>query len=283
MLHKGLPDSTFMLEYSDEDAHQVLSNELYRIVNQLLHPHAKLDQTSSLLLRHKMPFDIGKPNQHDTKAEFEREFQIVNDAKDALRKLVPLFLRSDEKDEEMIRTLDLLETDLDHIFMQNAPQVPIDSVTELIRSNLADVGAMSVIMLILIDFYGALRTRSDELVEQKDMFWNVSHRAPDYYARAIANRLAKLYAKETGQRPTSGSSGENGEPSTNFTRALEEIYQLLDIKSKPRSPADWAIRNLTDEDLLPEPTVGQILGLGPPPANLGLGSIFNTEQKGSRE
>ncbi|KAJ01536.1 hypothetical protein [Sulfitobacter mediterraneus] len=272
-----------MHKNSDEDAELALSNELYRIVNQLLHPHVKLDQTSSLLLRHKMPFDIGKPNQHDTKAEFEREFQIVQGAMEALRKLVPLFLRNEEKDEETVRTLDLLEADLDHNFMQNSPRVPINSVTNLIRSNVADVGAMSVIVLILIDFYRALRTRSDELEEQKDMFWNVPHRAPDYYARAIANRLAKLYAKETGQRPTSGSSGENGEPSTSFTRALEEIFQLLDIKSKPRSPADWAIRNLTDEDLLPEPTVGQILGLGPPPANLSLGSIFDIEQKGSRE
>lgn len=131
-----------------------------------------------------------------------------------------------------------------------------------------------------------MRRRREELEEQRDKFWNKPHRAPDYYARAIANRLAKLYAQKTGKRPTSGSSGVNGEASTGFTKALEQIFQLLEIKSGPRSPADWAIKNLKDEDFDQPPVPLTNLGfpkpLGLRPEDYPMGALLGIEPKGTK-
>ncbi|MEO1028814.1 MAG: hypothetical protein AAFX02_07120 [Pseudomonadota bacterium] len=77
----------------------------------------------------------------------------------------------------------------------------------------------------------------------------MSHRAPDYYARAIALRLARLYASEVGERPTYGTSGETGEPSTGYTRALRDVFEILEIDAREKIYATWAVKHLNDDDL----------------------------------
>lgn len=91
----------------------------------------------------------------------------------------------------------------------------------------------------------------DALSEQEDLYWSLSHRAPDYYARSIALRLAKLYARETETRPTVGTSGETGDPSTGYLRALKETFEVLGIGTGVRSPAEWAVQQIGEEDLEP--------------------------------
>lgn len=80
----------------------------------------------------------------------------------------------------------------------------------------------------------------------------MTNRSPNYYARTIALRLARLYAKEMGHRPTLGISREGNFPSTDFGRALEEVFTILNITASFRNAARWAIEQLTDEDMRPQ-------------------------------
>ena len=92
-----------------------------------------------------------------------------------------------------------------------------------------------------------------DLKDHKEKFWKFKHRAPDYYARTIALRLAKLFAREVGQRPTFGTAAEGDYPSTAYGRALEEVFEILEIKQKVRTHAKWAIQQITEEDMNPPP------------------------------
>lgn len=257
-----------------------LSDKLFDIVNELMGPHGPVERRNGLVSFAEPPFDISKPNQHDSKLEFEREFKIVSDAVAALHKLVPLFLHTD--DEEQARTLNALEVQLDAKMLRGVPEAPVESITDLVRRTVADAGGVAASTWVCIDFFRALKERLDELEEQRDKFWNLPHRAPDYHARTIANRLAKLYARETGVKPTSGSSAVGGDASTKFTKALEQIFELLGIKSGPRSPADWAIKNLKKEDFAPKTGVKTITGLGKRPSKLSPVSILGANPERSK-
>ena len=255
------------------------SLRLFQIVNELLHPHASVFQKRGLGGFEEAPFDISKPNQHDTKAEFESEYAIVTDAIEALRTLVPLFLK--REDEQQQRYFEALEVNLNAKMSKKAAEIPVTSAMDLIRRTVADTGGVKASTWVFLDLFRALQTRQTELEEQRDKFWNVPHRAPDYYARAIANRLAKLYAQKTGRRPTSGSSGITGEASTSFTKALEQIFELLEIRSGVRSPADWAIRNLSEEDFEPQLPGTDNLGLTPKLDGPSLGAFLGFGSEGS--
>ncbi|MFY0645928.1 hypothetical protein [Sulfitobacter geojensis] len=249
-----------------------LSQELFRIVNELLHPQATVHQQLGVATFEEAPFDISKPNQHDSKVEFASEYRIVAESIAALRKLVPLIIKSEDEGHQ--RTLDALEVKLNAKMNQGAPAAPVESAVDLVRRAVADAGGVAASSWVFIDFFRALQSRRIELDEQRDKFWNVPHRAPDYYARAIANRLAKLYAHKTGRKPTSGTSGMTGDASTSFTKALEQIFKLLEIRSGVRSPADWAIKHLSEEDFEPKMSGLANLGLGQRPGAPILGSIL---------
>ena len=124
--------------------------------------------------------------------------------------------------------------------------------TDLVRKNVADIGGFNATLYVLLDFWMALSSRHDELKDQNEKFWNLPHRAPDYYARAIALRLARLFARVTGQRPTYGSSGVSGDPSTSYSRALKQVFKLLGIKGGIRTHAEYAVAQITEEDLKPQ-------------------------------
>ena len=97
--------------------------------------------------------------------------------------------------------------------------------------------------------------------DQEELFWSTNHRPPNYYARTIALRLARYYARETQERPTVGTSGDGGHPSTAYTKALEEVFEELGIKATVRLPAKWAVNQITEDDLKPR-MLGGVLGLG---------------------
>ena len=134
---------------------------------------------------------------------------------------------------------------------QAAPRPKIDDAITLVRRNVADLGSYMSTVLVMLDFLSALAARHHQLKEQEKTFWQVRHRAPDYFARAIALRLAKLYANETQERPTIGTSSETGDPSTGFSRAVGKTFALLGIETGARRPAEWAVQQLTDEDFKP--------------------------------
>ena len=235
----------------EETPRSDLNDVLHDIVDRMLAPFGKTSQPSPpSLLGANYPIDITKPNQHDSKGAFLSELSVVEKAIEHAEGFLGLFL--DFGSEQAPATnLDRFEEAIDATMQSASSLVPITSTSELIRRNIAETGGLNGSLWIMVDIRHAMKMRLEELKEQHDQFWNVPHRAPDYYARAIASRLAKLFARETGKRPTSGSSPVSGGASTGFTRALEDIFELLDIESGTRTPAEWAIKNLTEDDFKP--------------------------------
>lgn len=202
-----------------------------------------------------------------------------------ISELIELLAGSNEQ-QDSVEMLVRLGPIIDQKFARSAPRGQISSPVDLIRKNIADVGAFTASMYVLLDLWAVLSERKAELQDQEEQFWNVKHRPPDYYARAISLRLAKLYAQKTGQYPTLGTSGETSDPSTGFSRALREIFDLLDISTGVRSPAEWAIGQLTELDL--SPPVNALLGFRPPMGRTSgtkdnIRNIANALAKGSKK
>lgn len=112
-----------------------------------------------------------------------------------------------------------------------------------------DVGQSISLAFILTRYQSGLAKRQMELADQEREFWSGASRPPNHYARTIGLRLARLYAQEKQEFPTVGVSGEGGHPSTAFTRALQEVFELLEIKSNVRNAASWAVAQLSDQDI----------------------------------
>lgn len=228
-----------------------LADQLHGIVDEMLEPHGKRSSRGNALLTNDIPpFDFTQPNQHETKAAFLREKRLVEDSLRKLEKLVEMFLE-DEPESERNEAIRNLRRRLESKIRQSASNRRVESAFSLVRKNFADTGAWYCSLFVFSDLVAGLRERLKELQEQEERFWNINHRAPDYYAREIALRLARLYAREVGEFPTLGTSPVDGSPSTAFTRALQQVFQVLGIKSQPRSPAEWAVGQLTEEDLKP--------------------------------
>lgn len=236
----------------DDHEEPTIADQLHEIVDRMLSPLGKKSPRgmTTLLGGSSPPFDYKKPNEHDSKAEFLLEKEAVQEGLNFARGLFGV-LTSNEEDAERTAMLGKLKAQVDQKLHRSAPRPPIADPFQLVRKNVASVGGYAATVWVILDLWAALAERMNELKGQEAKFWNVKHRAPDYYARTIALRVAKLYARETGQRPTFGTSGETGDPSTGYSRALGEIFALLGIKTAVRSPAEWAIAELTDEDLRP--------------------------------
>lgn len=215
----------------------------------------------SALLSSSAPLDFSKPNEHDSKAEFLEEQRAVEACLEHVQSAVNVLIpNQDDSDDDPKRLmLDRLRPIIDSKYLAQTNELEVTDALSMVRKNVGQTGAFTSILLILLDFWIVLGERKQELKNQEDKFWNVKHRAPDYYARAIALRLAKLYAREAGKRPTLGTSPISGEPSTTFGRALQEIFAILEITATVRPYAKWAVEQLTEDDLAEGPTLGDVL------------------------
>ena len=197
------------------------------------------------------PFDISKPNKHDTKGEFLTELAIVEKLSAEFESLLGT-LRAAFKDDHpqrgAVRAIkNVVDANVRERLSNRAVEHPIDVAVDVA----ARVGTTATTAFLVFEWLDALSSRKLELKLQEQEFWSGKGRAPDHYARIIALRFAKEVARHTGKKPTFGTSSYGDNPSTEFGRALDEIFDVLGIKTNFRHPAIWAIDQLTDEDLKP--------------------------------
>lgn len=200
------------------------------------------------------PFDVSRPNLHDSKADFLEEMSAVSTALENARPLLELLYKgvtSAGGPEQGVVTQALKYIDATVRSKHRSDR--LDSVFDLTRSNAAKIGFSITLMYMLFDFVEALKSRKQELESQAAIFWSGAGRAPNHYARTIALRFAKLVARSTGKKPTFGTARDGGHPSTDFGRALEEIFGVLKVKADVRNAARWAVGELVDGDLQPLP------------------------------
>lgn len=198
------------------------------------------------------PFDISRPNIHDSKREFLLEKEAVEAIAKHLAGIIDqIFVPSDQENADLDAMVDRLGAAIELGAQQKNSRRKIASPADVSLNNIHLTGFFYGSLRVIIDMRIVYEQRLKELQDQEKQFWNVTNRAPNHYARTIALRLARLYASEKGQRPTFGVSREGNFPSTDFGRALEEVYAVLEIKASFRNAARWAIDQLTEEDLFP--------------------------------
>ena len=264
---------TFMQESQTKKiADALLSNKMARlhdIVDRMLEP---LGKTSERLragfaanARLLPPFDINRPNEHETKADFNAELAVVTKSLEHVTCLIETMLFDAKEGDGVAPEIKKLSGILNRKLRENAAAFEVSSASDLVRHNLAEAGGYTTFLMVLLDMQLALQDRARELEDQKSKFWNLAYRAPDYYARFLALNLARLYCRQVGALPTYGTSGETGEPSTDFCRALKEVYAVLEHDVNEREHARWAVSQLTERDIetRQEGLLGSVFGLTP--------------------
>lgn len=208
--------------------------------------------------------DVSKPTIHDSKAEFQAELTRINRALVGLRDAQEQLLGPEVDDDRDQQGISLqARSAIDQSARRAvAPIVEPQSAIDLLRKNSAQVGFFISSQWCLIDLIAVLEQRLAELNDQGKEFWSVKNRAPNYHARAVALRLARIYAREKQKKPTIGTARDGGHPSTDFGRALEEIFAIIGVRAHVRRAAEWAIGELTEEDFR-APALGLGRGLMP--------------------
>ncbi|MBY6151756.1 hypothetical protein KUV47_00910 [Vannielia litorea] len=205
------------------------------------------------LAAHLPPFDYLKPNEHDSKSEFLAEKQMVSDG-----------IEHCEAVFEFVKTGMIAESEHHALAKRLSKQVDtgcreearvrqrVATATDVARLNAAEAGATFSAAALCLDIAYQLSRRAQELEQQELAFWSGKSRPPNHHARTIALRAARYVARTTGKKPTVGKSSEGNHPSTDFGRAVEEVFALLGIKSDFRRAARWAVKQLRPEDLQPQ-------------------------------
>lgn len=198
------------------------------------------------------PFDLARPNIHDSKKAFLLEQGVVENVRACLSGILmglrdPGTADVGEWDEMQLHLGVAIETSAKEKKRPAWPETPLDVALQ----SLVYVGFFRSSLAVIEELDQYFSERSQELKRQEKEFWTVKNRPPNYYARTIALRFAKLYAKQRCVKPTFGTSKDGAHPSTDFGRALEEVFKILEIKANLRRAGEWAIGELTEQDWKP--------------------------------
>ncbi len=217
---------------------------------------------NSFASKYDPPFDTSRPNIHDSKKAFLREQRVVENIIGHLSGVLKELQRPEQ---EVIEEWGKMSFDLSVAIEVNAlnlkrnvrPKAATDLALQILTQTGFYHGSLSVVSEMLQHF----SARGEELKRQEAEFWMVRNRPPNYYARTISLRFAKLYATQRSAKPTFGTARDGGHPSTEFGSALEEVFNILEIKANLKRAAEWAINELRDEDWKPKNALGGLLGL----------------------
>jgi hypothetical protein len=215
------------------------------------------------------PIDVDPPSQHSSKKAFLLELKSIQKSrKHADGLLMELLGGKDEKEAAKAMREDVGRC-MDELALKSLKLEILDNPHQLLVATAKQAGFHYSIMYMLISAITILDQRLNELNDQEKEFWAVTNRPPNYHARIVALRLARLYAKRLGAYPTFGTARDGGHPSTDFAKALEKVFSIIGISANIRGPAEWAIKQLTEADVKPDPIglMGSLLGAPTLPDN----------------
>ena len=146
--------------------------------------------------------------------------------------LINCVLGNEESSPDAKSASSLIRSNVDRTGIQAAAKRDLEKPHDLIVKNALELGLYYHSIVLAMELRNALIERLKELKDQEELFWSANHRPPNHYARTIALRLARYYARETQERPTVGTSSDGGHPSTAYTKALEEVLNMLTREGK---------------------------------------------------
>ncbi|SEK62684.1 hypothetical protein SAMN05421666_0705 [Roseovarius nanhaiticus] len=210
--------------------------------------------------------DTSRPNIHDSKKDFVNERDAVASIVEHLEAAFNE-LRGSKDDAQHQEMIDRLKSAVDAGARKPQEFDEFETARDLTLQNMVQTGFYFNSLFVIFRMIIVYEERLKELIDQEKQFWSLPYRAPNYYARTIALRLARLYAFHKRQKPPFGTARDGNHPSTDFGRALEEIFAVLGIKAAVRKAAEWAIEQLTEADINPPVnTMGGLLGMDPRPS-----------------
>ncbi len=119
---------------------------------------------------------------------------------------------------------------------------------ELSVEKIAGVEGICDSLIGLLNFFStAFIEERNRLEDQKARYWSRQGRSPNWRARLLAKWVAGVYVQYLKKKPTYGT--DRNYPSTPYARALQEIFEIYQIDMDIRKPAEWAISQITEEDV----------------------------------
>ena len=259
-MRKGMSKTTFMQPETDNERVRI-ARELHAIVDDMLAPYGEESYRGTLIdVSDRPPFEIDNPSQHTSKKQLNLERKVLQNAIKGLDRVCSSLLPPDD-DLRKQEVIESLRKRIDARFLTKARRLNVNTPLQLALKGVAEVQGTKALLTQAHAFMRLFEQRLEELDEQEAIFGNAKNRPGNPHTRAIALRLAKMFAQSTGKLPTLGTSGVDGKPSTHFTRALVRTFDVLGIEADHRSPAKWALSQLTKADTrIPEPAGLGLLG-----------------------
>lgn len=211
-------------------------------------------ERSTNALRGYEPYmDISRPNFHDSKKEFLVELEtveaVIAHCDGIFNRLVQDGEAASDEHKAMVGRVSDAINGYSHQSIVRKKN--LSTASDLALRNIIDSGFYINSIVVMFCMSDAYKRRLIELKQQEADFWNLSHRPPNYYARTIALRFARLFARQREIKPTFGTTSDSSFPSTDYGRALEEVFSILGIKASVRKAAEWALNQLDETDWTP--------------------------------
>ncbi len=211
------------------------------------------ERPTNSLVGHEPYLDISRPNFHDSKKEFLVELRTVEAVVAHCDAIFDRLIQDGEgASEEHKAMVGRVSEAINGYSSQSIGRKKIlATASDLAVRNIIESGFYFNSIIVMFYMSDAYKRRLIELKQQEADFWDVSHRPPNYYARTIALRFARLFAIQRKIKPTFGTASDGSHPSTDYGRALEELFSILGIKASVRKAAEWALSQLKEADWIP--------------------------------
>ena len=224
------------------------SEQIDAIIDGLLGPR-KVSGLGGILSSSLPRLDTSRPNIHESKKEFLRERDTVTSIIEHLEAVIEQVIhkQGDDEHEQMIGRLHVA-INIGAVKLQRYNQIASASVLAI--RNTIDTGFYYNSLYVVIEMINVYNERLKELQDQEKEFWSVPHRAPNYYARTIALRFARLYASEKQERPTFGISREgNGQiTSEEMSATADHAKRMKKMRMKMSTGETSADGSMDDMD-----------------------------------
>ena len=181
---------------------------------------------------------------HDSKADLMKEYKLLEKAEKSLTQSLHALYPEDNL-ELRSRFRNILNVEE----IARTKSINTETATGLIESNIAQSGFYNHTLWGMLHLQQHIQNRITFLDTQIEDFWSASHRAPAPYPRLIALRLAKVYANYWQEKPKANTSSHGKDATGRYSQSIEEIFEILKIDQHFLQPAQWAVKQITQEDL----------------------------------
>jgi hypothetical protein len=137
-----------------------------------------------------------------------------------------------------------LEKSVNKIASEKTAKLFSGGADDLLQLNMAQYGFYDNSINTIISMQEIYHKHLEALEAQKAEFWSEWNRSRNHYTYDIAFRFAQYFHEKEGAIPTFGISNQGTHASTDFGRALEDVFKILGIKNNVRRPAEAAIEAL---------------------------------------